>query len=149
MVNNDYIDQLIINFIEEFIETLSCWLKSSFEKILFASTKRSSGIEYGFEWLIHRGLAYYLLFKQEQKQILSLKIGEKDAYTGFKYDISFQYNSSRIIIEIKTTARANFSFVYSDLHKYFPEDSNVYFLVFSYPVHKLNFDIEAKKLGTT
>jgi len=129
----------IVALIEEFLMNEAGWLACSLRKVLLVSKQRKSTTPYGFEWLIHTAFACFLINK---KQVRNLKIGEQDQDTRKKYDISFELNNERFIIELKTTANLDLSFVKGDAQKTVPSDAKLYLLVFSYPTDKKSPEIK-------
>ncbi|GAB6163510.1 hypothetical protein JCM12298_26700 [Desulfothermus naphthae] len=127
----------IVALIEEFLMNGAGWLACSLRKVLLVSKQRTT--PYGFEWLIQTALACFLINK---KQVGNLKIGQQDQDTKKKYDISFELNNEQFIIELKTTANLDLSFVKKDAQKTVPSDAKLYLLVFSYPTDKESPKIE-------
>ena len=128
----DTVKDPILDLTEEFLMNEAGWLACSLKRVQLVSEQRRSTTPYGFEWLIHTAFAYFLI----KKQIKNIKIGEQNQDTKKKYDISFELNDEKFIIELKTTANLDLSFVKKDSEKEVPSDAKLYLLVFSYPTDK-------------
>ena len=126
----------VVDLIERFLISQAGWLSCSLEKVALVSSRRTT--PYGFEWLIHTALAYFLIKEEDRGYIRDVKIGEKNKYTGRKYDLFFKMGRDKIVIELKTTANLDLSFVKGDLKKALPSGAKLYLLVFSYLTNREN-----------
>ena len=123
------VDEWIKKAVIRFVAEEGDWLCCSLRRVKSVSDGRKSSTPYGFEWLIQTALSYWLL---KQSDISNLKIGQQ-CKNGKKYDLYFEVQQQKLIIEIKTICPGGISYVKSDVIKQFPLDCTPYFLVFSYP----------------